>query len=123
MTEEQNKKCHMIIHSFAAAAGGGNAVPIPGVGIAADLVALTTMAVSLAGVFGGNVTEEAAKGMAVAALKRTALKQPIKVISKELAKLIPFAGPVVAVSVSVALAEAAGWALAGDMDRKFNKEQ
>ena len=50
------------------------------------------MAMSLAAVFGGSVTEEAAKGLAVAALKRTALKQPIKNISKELAKLIPFAG-------------------------------
>ena len=111
----------MIIHSFAAAAGGGNVVPVPGVGIAADLIAMTAMAVALAGVFGGSVTEEAAKGMAVAALKRTALKQPIKIISKELAKLVPFAGQAFAATVSVALAEAAGWALAGDMDRKFSK--
>ena len=123
MTEEQKKKCHMIIHTFSAAAGGGNAVPIPGVGIAADLIAMTTMAVSLAGVFGGNVTEEAAKGMAVAALKRTALKQPIKVITKEIAKLVPFAGPVFAASMSVALAEATGWALAHDMDVKFSKKE
>ena len=123
MTEEQKKKCHMIIHTFSAAAGGGNLVPVPGVGIAADLVAMTTMAIALAGVFGGNVTEEAAKGMAVAALKRTALKQPIKVITKELAKLIPFAGPAFAGTMSVALAEAAGWALANDMDAKFGKKE
>lgn len=123
MTEEQKKKCHMIIHSFAAAAAGGNAVPVPGVGIAADLIAMTTMAVALAGVFGGSVTEEAAKGMAVAALKRTALKQPIKVITKELAKLVPFAGQAFAATMSAALAEATGWALANDMDAKFGKKE
>ena len=29
MTEKQKEKCHYIIHSHAAAAGGGNVVPIP----------------------------------------------------------------------------------------------
>ena len=120
MTEEQKSKCHAIIHTHAVACGAGNLVPIPGVGIAADLVTMTTMAIALAGVFGGNIGEEAAKGMAVAALKRTALKQPIKVISKEFAKLIPFAGSIIGAGVGVGLAEAAGWAIAGDMDRKFN---
>jgi len=120
MTEDQKTKCHTIIHLHAAACGAGNAVPVPGVGIAADLVTMTTMAMALAGVFGGSVTEEAAKGMAVAALKRTALKQPIKTISKELAKLIPFAGQAFSVTVSVAMCEAAGWALASDLDKKFS---
>ena len=120
MTDAQREKCHYIIHTHAAACGGGNLVPVPGVGLAADVVTMTTMAMALAAVFGGSVTEEAAKGMAVAALKRTALKQPIKVIGKELAKLIPFAGSIVSATVSVAMCEAAGWALAGDMDKKFN---
>ena len=78
------------------------------------------MAMALAAVFGGSVTEEAAKGMAVAALKRTALKQPLKLIGKEVSKLIPFGGPIISATVSVAMCEAAGWALAGDMDKKFN---
>jgi uncharacterized protein (DUF697 family) len=120
MTSEQERKCHVIIHTHSAACGAGNLVPVPGVGVAADLVAMTTMAVTLAAVFGGNITEEAAKGMAVAALKRTVLKQPLKVIGKELAKLIPFAGQAVSATAAVALCEAAGWALANDMDRKFN---
>ena len=120
MTEEQKSKCHTIIHTHAVACGAGNAVPIPGVGIAADLIAMTSMAMALAAVFGGGITEEAAKGMAVAALKKTALKQPIKVISKELAKLIPFGGQIAGATIGVGLAEAAGWAIAGDMDRKFN---
>ena len=57
--------------------------------------------------------------MAVAALKRTALKQPIKTISKEVIKVIPFLGSAVGATVSVALLEATGWALANDMERKF----
>ena len=118
MTEEQKNKCHAIIHVHAAACCAGNLVLVPGVGIAADLVAMTTMAMSLSGVFGGSITEEAAKGLAVAALKRTALKQPIKTISKELAKLIPIDGPAFSSAVSVAMCEAAGWAIANDLDKK-----
>lgn len=119
MTEEQKKECHLIIHSHAVANGGGNLVPVPGLGLAVDMVTMTTMAIALAGVFGGSVTQEAAKAMAVAALRRTVLKQPMKVISKELAKLIPFLGSAVSATVSVALLEATGWALAHDMDQKF----
>lgn len=119
MTEEQKNKCHIIIHSHAVACGAGNLVPIPGLGLAADLVTMTTMAVALAGVFGGSITQEVAKAMAVAALKRTTLKQPIKLISKEAAKIIPILGSAVGATVSVALLEATGWALANDMERKF----
>ena len=123
MTEEQKNKCHAIIHTHAAACCAGNLVPIPGVGIAADIVTMTTMAASLAAVFGGSIHEEAAKGLAVAALKRTALKQPIKVIGKELSKLIPLAGSAVSATVSVTLCEAAGWAIANDLDKQFNSEK
>ena len=121
MTEEQINKCHLIIHSHTAACGAGNAVPVPGVGIAADLLTMSSMAMCLAAVFGGNLTAEAAKAMTVATFKKTALKQPIKVISKELAKLIPFAGSIVSATASVALCEATGWALANDMHAKCNK--
>lgn len=52
MTSEQESKCHAIIHSHAVLAGAGNIVPIPGMGIAADITTMTTMAMSLAAVFG-----------------------------------------------------------------------
>ncbi len=68
-----------------------------------------------AAVFGGNLTENTAKGLAVAALKRTVLKHPIKVISKELSKLIPGLGQIFAPAVSVALMEATGWALVKEL--------
>ena len=56
----------------------------------------------------------AAWAMAIDALKKTLLKQPVKVIAKELSKIIPFFGSVFAATVSVGLVEAAGWTLAGD---------
>jgi uncharacterized protein (DUF697 family) len=121
VTNDQESKCHKIIHTAAAAAGAGNLIPIPGTGIAADVVAMTTMAMGLASVFGGNLAEEVAKGMAVNALKQTMLKQPIRVLTKELSKFIPFVGQAVGPTISIAIIEAAGWALANDLDRKFSK--
>lgn len=58
MTEEQEKKCHAIIHSCAVACAAGNVAPIPGLGLATDMVAMTTMTMSLAGVFGGDLLKK-----------------------------------------------------------------
>lgn len=120
MTNDQESSCHKIIHSAAAAAAAGNLIPVPGTGIAADLVAMTAMTMSLAAVFGGNLTEEAAKGVAVAAIKNTMLKQPIKTLTKELSKLIPGLGQIVAPSISAVMLEAAGWSVAKNLDRQFS---
>lgn len=119
MTPEQESKCKVIIHTAAVAAGAGNIAPIPGLGIAADTVALTGMAVALATVFGGELTHEAAKGMAFSAIKNTMLKAPLRTITKELTKLVPFLGQAVAPSVSFGLVEAAGWTLAKELERKY----
>lgn len=119
MTPEQESSCHKIIHTAAAGAGAGNLIPVPGTGIAADLIAMTGMTMSLAAVFGGDLGTEAAKGMAWAAMKNAALRQPIKTIGKEVAKFIPFLGSAVGSGVSVVLIEAAGWAIAKDLDRKY----
>ncbi len=119
MTEDQEKKCHAIIHSHAVAAAAGNAVPVPGLGVAVDLVTMTTMTMSLCAVFGGNISESAAKTLAIAALKNTMLKQPIRTLTKELSKLIPGLGQLVAPSISVVMIEAAGWVLAKELETKF----
>ena len=119
MTDDQEKKCHAIIHSHAVAAAAGNAVPVPGLGIAADMVTMTSMTMSLCAVFGGSLTEEAAKALAIATIKNTMLKQPIKTLTKELSKFIPFLGQVVAPSISVVMLEAAGWTLAKELEAKF----
>jgi uncharacterized protein (DUF697 family) len=116
MTPEQQKKCAAIIHSHATVAAVGNIVPVPGLGIAVDVATMTTMTMSLVAVFGGNVQEHIAKTMALTALKNTLLRQPIKTIGKELSKLIPILGQLVAPAITVALLESAGWALAHELD-------
>lgn len=119
MTEDQKKKCHAIIHGHAVAAAAGNAVPIPGLGVAADMVTMATMTMTLCTVFGGNISQEAAKTLSIAALKNTMLKQPIKTLSRELSKLVPGLGQVVAPSIAVVMIEAAGWVLANELEAKF----
>jgi uncharacterized protein (DUF697 family) len=118
MTEEQKNTCHAIIHSHAVACGGGNLVPVPGVGIAADIVTMTTMTMALAGVFGSNIPKQVANGIAIAALKRTLLKQPIKTLTKELSKFIPFLGQIVGPAISITMIESAGWAIAHELEDK-----
>lgn len=115
MSEELKKKCKIIIHSHAVAAAGGNAIPVPGLGIATDMVTMTSMSMSLCGILGGNITESAAKALAISAIKNTMLKQPIKTLGKELSKLIPFLGQIIAPSISVVMLEAAGWTLANEL--------
>jgi len=119
MKKIEQKKCHHIIHTSAIAAAGGNLIPVPGLGIATDVLAMTAMTMSLAAVFGANLSQEAAKGLTVLTLKKTILKQPMKVVAKELSKLIPGAGQLVAPAMTVALIEATGWAIAKDLEKKF----
>jgi uncharacterized protein (DUF697 family) len=123
MTEEQEKKCHAIIHTHAAAVAAGNAVPVPGLGVAADMVTMTSMTMALCAVFNGNLTEEAAKTLAVTAIKNSMLKQPIKTLTKELSKFVPFLGQIVAPTISVVMLESAGWILAKELEAKFAAKQ
>ena len=118
MEENTKQRCRCIIHSHAVAAAAGNAVPVPGMGFAADTVTMTTMAMSLAAVFGADIPKSVAKNLAITALKRQVLKQPIKMMAKELSKLIPGLGQIVAPAMSVAMLEAAGWAMANEMAAK-----
>ena len=115
MTDDEKSKCQKIIHGHAAAAAVGNLAPIPGFGIAADTVTMTTMAMALSAVFGGSITESVAKTMAINAIIAELKKQPVKVIAKEVSKIVPLLGQLVAPSVSVAMLEAAGWSLAEDL--------
>ena len=118
MTDNQQSKCHAIIHSHAVACGAGNLVPVPVLGFSADIVTMGSMCMSLAAVFGGNITEEVAKGLAIAALKRTLLKHPVKAVTKEFVKLIPLFGQFVAPTLSIIMIEAAGWSMAKELEQR-----
>ena len=74
MTDDEEMKCHAIIHAHALAAGAGNVLPVPGTGIAADMITMTTMAMALASVFGGSIPESVAKNLAITAIKKTDVK-------------------------------------------------
>lgn len=123
MTDEEKRKCQKIIHGHAAAAAAGNLVPVPGVGLATDTVTMTTMAMALASVFGGSITEAVAKTMAINAIVATIKKQPVKVIAKEISKVVPIVGQLVAPSVSVAMLESAGWLLADELVEERERSQ
>ena len=115
MTEAEKSKCQKIIHGHAAAAAAGNLVPVPGVGLAADVVTMSTMAMALAGVLGGSITEAVAKNMAINSIVATIKKQPVRVLAKEVSKVVPVVGQLVAPAVSVAMLEASGWLLADEL--------
>lgn len=121
MTDEEKSKCRKIIHGHAAAAVAGNLVPVPIVGLATDTVTMTTMAMALAAVFGGSITESIAKNMAINAIVATIKKQPVRIIAKEISKVVPIVGQLVAPSISVAMLEAAGWLLASELSAERDK--
>lgn len=123
MTDEEKSKCRKIIHGHAAAAAAGNLVPVPMVGLATDTVTMTTMAMALASVLGGSITESVAKSMAVNAIVATIKKQPVRIIAKEISKVVPVVGQLVAPSISVAMLEAAGWLLADELVTEREKNQ
>ena len=105
----------LLISHCSSAAAAGNLIPVPGVGLATDTVTMTTMAMALAAVFGGSITESVAKNMAINAIVATVKQQPVKVIAKEISKLVPIVGQLVAPSVSVAMLESAGRLLADEL--------
>lgn len=121
LTDEEKRKCQKIIHGHAVAAAAGNLVPVPGVGIATDTVTMTTMAMALASTFGGSITEAVAKNMAVNAIIATIKKQPVRIISKEISKVVPIIGQLVAPSISVAMLESAGWLLVDELVAERDK--
>ena len=118
MTDSEKKKCHAIIHSHAVMAGAGNLLPIPGTGLAADTVTMTTMAMALASVFGGSITESVARNMAVNAIIAAVKKNAVKTLVKEVSKVVPILGQIISPSISVAMLESAGWSLANQLDEE-----
>ncbi len=133
MSSSQKNKCHAIIHTAGAAGAAGNAVPIPGTGIAADLGALSGMVIGLSEVFdcsldeivillGKKVGMEAAKKAGAEGLKEVAkiiakefLKEEGKKVAAEFVKYVPVVGNATAAALSVASVENMGWKLADEL--------
>lgn len=122
MTDDEKTKCRAIIHSHAVLAAAGNALPLPGTGLAADTITMTTMAMALASVLGGSITESVARNMAINAIIAAVKKNTVKTFVKEAAKIIPFAGQIISPAISVVMLESAGWSLANQLDEERNQK-
>ena len=73
------------------------------------------MTVQLALVFDQKLADEAAKGIAIATLKRYLLRAPLAAA----AKFVPFANAI----ASAAIMEGTGWMLADDFDEKQQQKK
>ena len=120
ITEDEKKKCHVVIHTHAVLVGAGNAVPVPGLGFAADVGTMTTMAIALSQIFNDKpLDKNVAFSLVTGVLKRLLLRYPIRMLAKEASKLIPGLGQVVAPTISNGMIESAGWVLVN----QFAKER
>lgn len=118
MTDEEHEQCHIIINNCVVDAGYGNAIPVPGTGVAVDIIAMTAMTVNLARVFGFNMPDNDAKELVITTIKQTMLDQPLKTITKELVKLPPGLGTAFSSTIRIAVIEAAGWAIAEELGKR-----
>ena len=115
MTEDQRAGCHAIIHgaSLAAATVGGGLAQVP-IADSALLVPLqVTMIVGLGKVFNVDITESAAKGIALGMVGMYVGRAA----SQLLVGWIPGLGNVLNASTAAGLTEAMGWAVAKRFDK------
>jgi len=114
MTEDQQAKCHAIIHSASVAAGGVGAglAQIPGSDNAVITPIQLTMTISLGKVFGVSLSEASAK----AAMGSLAASTVGRTISQVLVGWIPGVGNAINATTAAGITEALGWALAKEFD-------
>lgn len=115
MTDDQEQKCHVIIHSAAttAAAVGGGLAQLP-MSDSLVLVPLQiTMIVSLGLVFDVHITDAAAKGIALGMVSMYVGRG----LSQVLIGWIPGIGNAVNATTAAGVTEAMGWAVANKFAR------
>jgi uncharacterized protein (DUF697 family) len=116
MTPDQKSKCHKIIHSASASAAGVAAglAQLPLADSAVILPIQIAMVVGLGRVFGIQVTDSAAKGLALGAIGGYVGRATSQIVLG----WIPFLGNAVNASTAAGITEALGWAIS----RKFDQE-
>lgn len=116
MTDEQNVKCHAIIHSASVAAGGVGAglAQLPGSDNAIIVPIQITMTISLGAVFRIKLDESAAK----ATLATATASMTGRAISQFLVGWIPGLGNAVNAATAAGITESIGWALANDFSSR-----
>lgn len=114
MTQDQKEKCHVIIHTASAAAGGVGTglAQLPGTDSAFIIPIQITMIVSLGKVFGVHLTDSAAKGIALG----MAGMYVGRTVSQFLVGWVPVFGNAINAATAVGITEAMGWAVASKFD-------
>ncbi len=112
MTNAQEQRCHVIIHtaSAAAAAAGAGLAQLPCADAAVIVPIQVGMVVALAGVFGVTLTRTAAES-AVATKAATLIGRGV---SQLLVGWIPGFGNACNAATAAGVTEAVGWAVARD---------
>lgn len=121
MTNDENSKCHAIIHSAAVAAGavGAGLAQIP---LSDNVVIMPIqigMVASLGNVFGKNLGEMAIKGL-ISAAAGTVIGRSA---SQALLGWIPLLGNAINASTAFTITEAIGWAIANNFADEAEKER
>ncbi|MGN1340871.1 MAG: hypothetical protein ACI4WS_11310 [Oscillospiraceae bacterium] len=119
MTETQIGLCNAAIHtaSAAAAAIGAGLAQIPFSDNAIITPIQLTMAVSLAKVFGLELSDAAAK----AALASASAAVVGRAATQVVAGWIPIAGNIINAVTAAGLTEAIGWIMANEFERQANE--
>ena len=120
MTDEQNSKCHKIIHTAAASAAAiaAGLAQIPG----SDTVPITAiqvgMIIGLGSVFGMDISEAAAKSILGAGLAAIGGRT----VSQFLVGWIPGWGNAVNATTAFTITETLGWKVANDFSEEAEKQ-
>lgn len=119
MTNNQNAKCHAIIHaasSFAAAVGGGLA-QLPGSDNPTLIAIQATMVISIGQVFDVNLKETGARAFLSTRLSHMVGKHTARFAAQVLVGWIPGVGNLVNAATAAGITEAIGWIVVKDFDK------
>jgi len=123
MTDEQNKKCHVAIHtaSTAAAGIGAGLAQLPGADSAALIPVQVTMVLALGNIFNIPLTDSMAKTVLSETVATMGGKIAAKAATNLLVGWIPGVGNAVNASVAAGITESLGWLIAKDFDRESQR--
>lgn len=120
MTDEQQLKCHGIIHTASCAAGlaGTGLAQLPVSDSALIIPIQVTMVISLGAVFGIQLSNS----MAESTVTTTAATMAGRGISQLLIGWIPVVGNITNAATAVGITETLGWAVASDFDNRVKRQ-
>lgn len=120
MTNNQNAKCHAIIHaaSTAAAAVGSGLAQIPGSDNGPLVAIQATMVISIGQVFDVNLKETGARAFLSTRLSHMVGKHAARFAAQVLVGWIPWIGNVVNAATAAGITEAIGWIVVKEFDKE-----